>query len=160
MSTQARKRRRPSRDPLQKLDLFLSDPHFVYDDEETSVAEELRLPNPGAQKNTVVVQMRTYEDFPSARTLLPKLDRPRRRAGQSIDAKTLETCLAALASAQVETLLGDELENGRDLIDIEGDKPGNSRPRPRVTSRSAAGGLKPQAAASKSDGSNSPAKKP
>jgi hypothetical protein len=62
----------------------------VYDDEETSVAEELRLPNPGAQKNTVVVQMRTYEDFQSARTLLPQLDRPRRRAGQPIDAKALK----------------------------------------------------------------------
>ena len=132
----------------------------AYDDEETSVAEELRLPSPGAQKNTVVVQMRTYEDIPSARTLLPKLDRPKRRAGQPIDAEALETCLAALASAQAESVLGEELENGRDLIVTEGDKPGKSGPRPRVTFRSAAGRLKPRAEAFKPDVSNSPAKKP
>ena len=122
---------------------------IAYDDQETSVAEELRLPNPGAQRDTIVVQVRTYEDFPSARKLLPKLDRPRRRVGQPIDVKALETILDALAfqPPQVKSALGKKLEN-------EGDKLGNSGPTTCATFQRGSGLKLPDETPS------SPAKKP
>lgn len=98
-----------------------------YENEEQSVAEELRLPVIGMSKNTCAEITRTYQDFPAATKLLPKakqrdqkkFDRPIWPADDFPVEKALEGLLRVTESEppSAKDTMGEKLK--QDLMDLD-----------------------------------------
>jgi transcriptional regulator with XRE-family HTH domain len=97
-----------------------------YENEEQSVAEELRLPVMGMRKNTSAEITRTYKDFPAAAKLLPKakqrhqkkFDRPIRPSDEFLVEKAVEALQAVTESEppSAKETMGEKLK--QDLMQL------------------------------------------